>query len=44
VLERGWPVHAYLSSDFWLDIGRPEDYELAVERFADLRDELLPPR
>jgi NDP-sugar pyrophosphorylase family protein len=44
VLERGWPVHAYRSSDFWLDIGRPEDYELAVERFADLRDELLPPR
>jgi NDP-sugar pyrophosphorylase family protein len=43
VLEREWAVHAYRSSDFWLDIGRPEDYELAVEKFADLRDELLPP-
>jgi NDP-mannose synthase len=42
-LGRGWPVHAYRSSDFWLDIGRPEDYELANERFAELRDELLPP-
>jgi NDP-sugar pyrophosphorylase family protein len=43
VLERGWAVHAYRFGDFWLDIGRPEDYELAVESFADLRDELLPP-
>jgi NDP-sugar pyrophosphorylase family protein len=43
VLERGWPVHAYRSNDFWLDIGRPEDYELAIDKFADLRDELLPP-
>jgi NDP-sugar pyrophosphorylase family protein len=44
VLERGWPVHAYRSSDFWLDIGRPEDYKLALDNFADLRDELLPPQ
>jgi NDP-sugar pyrophosphorylase family protein len=43
VLGRGWPVHAYRSSDFWLDIGRPEDYELAIERFSDLRNELLTP-
>jgi NDP-sugar pyrophosphorylase family protein len=42
-LGQGWAVHAYRSSDFWLDIGRPEDYELANERFADLRDELLSP-
>jgi NDP-mannose synthase len=44
VLEHGWPVHAYRSGDFWLDIGRPEDYELAIERFAELRDDLLPSR
>ena len=43
VLDRSWPVHAYRSSDFWLDIGRPEDYELAIARFPALRDELLPP-
>jgi NDP-mannose synthase len=42
-LKRGETVHAYRSSDFWLDIGRPEDYELANERFAELREELLPP-
>jgi NDP-mannose synthase len=41
-LGRGWPVHAYRSGDFWLDIGRPEDYKLALDRFADVRDELLP--
>jgi NDP-mannose synthase len=42
VLERGWPVHAHRSSDFWLDIGRMDDYELAQERFNELRGELLP--
>lgn len=43
VLEQGWPVHAHRFGDFWLDIGRPEDYELANDRFAHLRNELLPP-
>jgi NDP-sugar pyrophosphorylase family protein len=43
VLEHGWPVHAYRSGDFWLDIGRPEDYKLALDSFADVRDKLLPP-
>jgi NDP-mannose synthase len=42
VLERGWPVHAHRSTDFWLDIGRTDDYELAHERFNELRGELLP--
>jgi NDP-sugar pyrophosphorylase family protein len=42
VLERGWHVNAYLSSDFWLDIGRIEDYELALDRFDELKDTLLP--
>jgi NDP-sugar pyrophosphorylase family protein len=42
VLERGWPVHAHRSTDFWLDIGRMDDYELAHERFNELRGELLP--
>jgi NDP-sugar pyrophosphorylase family protein len=44
VLERGWPVHAHRSNDFWLDIGRKEDYELALDRFDELRDALLPTR
>ncbi|MDP9225064.1 MAG: sugar phosphate nucleotidyltransferase [Actinomycetota bacterium] len=42
VLERGWPVHAHRSTDFWLDIGRMDDYELALEQFEDVRDALLP--
>jgi NDP-sugar pyrophosphorylase family protein len=42
-LDRGWPVHAHRSTDFWLDIGRIEDYELALEQFDDLRSALLPP-
>jgi NDP-sugar pyrophosphorylase family protein len=42
VLERGWPVHAHRSTDFWLDIGRVDDYELAQQRFNELRGELLP--
>ena len=42
LLERGLPVAAYRSSDFWLDIGQREDYELAQERFDELRGELLP--
>jgi NDP-sugar pyrophosphorylase family protein len=42
VLERGWSVHAHRSTDFWLDIGRIDDYELAHERFNELRAELLP--
>ena len=42
LLERGLPVAAYRSSAFWLDIGQREDYELAQERFGELRAELLP--
>jgi NDP-mannose synthase len=42
VLEHGWPVHAHRSTDFWLDIGRMDDYELAQERFNELRGALLP--
>jgi NDP-mannose synthase len=41
LLERGLPIHAHVSSSFWLDIGLPEDYELANERFAELRGDLL---
>jgi NDP-sugar pyrophosphorylase family protein len=41
LLGRGSPVAAYRSTDFWLDIGRREDYELAQERFDELGAELL---
>jgi NDP-sugar pyrophosphorylase family protein len=42
LLERGLPVHAYRYTDFWLDIGRPEDYERANAEFEGLRPRLLP--
>lgn len=43
MLERGLTVNAYLSDAFWLDIGRHEDYELAVRSFDELRGDLLGP-
>jgi NDP-sugar pyrophosphorylase family protein len=41
LLEHGMRVHAYVSSAFWLDIGRPADYDVAVQSFERLRGELL---
>lgn len=41
MLDLGLHVNAHVSNAFWLDIGRPEDYALAVERFESLRHELL---
>jgi NDP-sugar pyrophosphorylase family protein len=34
LLDAGAPVGAYLFDGFWLDIGRPEDFQNAVELFA----------
>jgi NDP-mannose synthase len=42
MLDRALHVNAYLSDAFWVDIGRRDDYELAVESFDGLRDQLLP--
>ena len=36
-LVRAWP-----STDYWLDIGRPEDYERALEDFEALHERFLP--
>jgi NDP-sugar pyrophosphorylase family protein len=33
LLERDENVAIYDSDDFWLDIGRPDDYQRAVEEF-----------
>lgn len=41
LLDRDQPIAGYRSSDFWLDIGRREDYELAQELFEELRPTLL---
>jgi NDP-mannose synthase len=41
LLKAGQTVTCYPSSDFWLDIGRHEDYEEAQEQFHDMRPRLL---
>ena len=35
-------VKVYLSNHEWLDIGRPEDYAQASQRFVEMRHEFLP--
>jgi NDP-sugar pyrophosphorylase family protein len=39
----GKPVRGWRSDKYWLDLGRPEDYEIALEQFDEMRDRLLPP-
>jgi NDP-sugar pyrophosphorylase family protein len=34
-------VVCYPSEDFWLDIGRHEDYEEAQKKFQEMRKRLL---
>jgi NDP-sugar pyrophosphorylase family protein len=42
LIAAGEIVRAARSSEYWLDIGRHEDYEQAAEEFEELRDRLLP--
>lgn len=42
LLDAGRPVQSYAFDGYWLDIGRPDDYEQAVEEFARLRGQFLP--
>lgn len=39
LLER---VEAWRPEAYWLDLGRHDDYELAMEEFASVRHRLLP--
>ncbi len=41
LLRQGERVNGYPSSDFWLDIGRHEDYEAAQKKFQELRKKIL---
>ena len=41
MLERGQSVLAYPFDGYWLDIGRPGDYERAVEEFEQMQGQLL---
>jgi NDP-sugar pyrophosphorylase family protein len=42
LLRRGAGPAAYRFDGYWLDIGRPEDYDRANTEFADRRSSLLP--
>jgi NDP-sugar pyrophosphorylase family protein len=42
LLAAGKPVQSYPFDGYWLDIGRPDDYEQAIEEFARLRAQFLP--
>lgn len=42
LLDRGEEVRARRSEDYWLDIGRHDDYETAMDEFDRMRDRLLP--
>jgi NDP-sugar pyrophosphorylase family protein len=42
LIDAGETVRAERSSDYWLDIGRHDDYETAMEEFERLRERFLP--
>ena len=42
LIAAGETVRAWPSDDYWLDIGRHDDYEQAQEEFARVRDRLIP--
>lgn len=41
LLKEGKPVASYPFSGYWQDLGRPDDYEQAVQDFATMRDQFL---
>jgi NDP-mannose synthase len=43
LIARGLTVRAWPSTAYWLDIGRHDDYELALDEFDRMRARLLPP-
>jgi NDP-mannose synthase len=42
LLAAGQPAQSFPFDGYWLDIGRPDDYEQAVEEFERLKDQFLP--
>lgn len=41
LVEAGEPVGSYLFDGYWLDIGRHEDYERAIEEFGEIKPMLM---
>ena len=44
LIDAGETVRAWKSDDYWLDIGRHDDYEAALDEFEEVKARLLPPR
>ncbi len=42
LIRRGEPVLSYKSDCYWLDIGRHDDYAVAVQDFERMHDQFLP--
>jgi NDP-sugar pyrophosphorylase family protein len=42
LLAAGERVEAWRPEAYWLDLGRHEDYELAIAEFDEMRSRLLP--
>ena len=42
LIEAGETVRAWKSDDYWLDIGRHDDYEAALDEFEQVRSRLIP--
>ena len=38
----GQPVHCFRQDCYWLDIGRHDDYERAMDEFEQMRHRLIP--
>jgi NDP-sugar pyrophosphorylase family protein len=41
LIDRGETVRAFRSDAYWVDLGRREDYERAIQEFDRMRDRLL---
>jgi NDP-sugar pyrophosphorylase family protein len=42
LIEAGETVRAWKSDDYWLDIGRHDDYEAALDEFEQVKSRLIP--
>ncbi len=41
LLKEKMPVNVYPFNGYWLDIGRPDDYEIAIQQFASHREQFI---
>ena len=44
LIDAGETVRSFKSDDYWLDIGRHDDYEAALDEFEEVKSRLIPPR